>query len=35
MVRDVFEEVKLGFLLAGHIHENIYGCFGNLSKKLR
>jgi hypothetical protein len=35
MVKDVFEEVKLGFLLVDHTHEDIYGCFGNLSKQLR
>jgi len=34
-VRDVFEEVKLGFLIVGHTHEDIDGCFGYLSKKLR
>jgi len=33
--RDVFEEVKLGFLIVGHTHEDIYGCFGYLSKKLK
>jgi hypothetical protein len=31
----VFEEVKLGFLVVGHIHEDIDGCFGYLSKKLK
>jgi hypothetical protein len=35
MARDVFEEVKLGFLVVGHAHEDIDGCFGYLSKKLR
>jgi hypothetical protein len=35
MARDVFEEVKLGFLVVGHIHEDIDGCFGYLSKQLR
>ncbi len=35
MVRGVFEEVKLGFLVVGHTHEDIDGCFGYLSKKLR
>jgi hypothetical protein len=35
MARDVFEEVKLGFLIIGHTHENIDGYFGYLSKKLR
>jgi hypothetical protein len=33
--RDVFEEVKLGFLVVGHTHEDINGCFGYLSKKLK
>ncbi len=33
--RDVFEEVKLGFLVVGHTREDIDGCFGYLSKKLR
>jgi hypothetical protein len=33
--RDVFEKVKLGFLVIGHTHEDIDGCFGYLSKKLR
>jgi hypothetical protein len=31
----VFEEVKLGFLVVGHTHEDIDGCFDYLSKKLR
>jgi hypothetical protein len=35
MARDVFEEVKLGFLVVSHTHEDIDGCFGYLSKKLR
>jgi hypothetical protein len=35
MTRDVFEKVKLGFLVVGHTHEDIDGCFGCLSKKLR
>jgi hypothetical protein len=35
MTRDVFEKVKLGFLVVGHTHEDIDGCFGYLSKKLR
>jgi hypothetical protein len=34
IVRDVFEEVKLGFFVVGHTHEDIHGCFGYLSKKL-
>jgi hypothetical protein len=33
MVRDVFEEVKLGFLVVSHTHEDIDGCFSYLSKK--
>ncbi len=33
--REVFEEVRLGFLMVGHTHENIDGCFGYLSKKLK
>jgi len=33
--REVFEEVKLRFLMVGHVDENIDGCFGYLSKKLR
>ncbi len=35
MARDVFEEVKLGFIVVGHTHEDINGCFGYLSKKLK
>ncbi len=35
IARDVFEEVQLGFLVVGHTHEDIDGCFGYLSKKLR
>jgi len=35
MVRDVFEKVKLGFLVICHTHEDIDGCFSYLSKKLR
>jgi hypothetical protein len=34
MVIDVFEKVNLGFLIVGHTHEDIDGCFGYLSKKL-
>ncbi len=34
MARDVFEEVKLGFLVVGHTHEDIDGCFSYLLKKL-
>jgi hypothetical protein len=29
------DEVKLGFLVIGHTHEDINGCFGYLSKKLK
>jgi hypothetical protein len=35
MAREVFQEVKLGFLVVGYTHEDINGCFGYLSKKLR
>jgi CO dehydrogenase nickel-insertion accessory protein CooC1 len=35
MAREVFEEVKLRFLVVGHTHEDIDGCFGYLSKKLK
>ncbi len=35
MVREVFQEVKLRFLMVGHTHEDIDGCFGYLSKNLR
>jgi hypothetical protein len=35
IARDVSEEVKLGFLIVGHTHEDIDGCFGYLSKKLK
>ncbi len=35
MARDVFEEVKLRFIVVGHTHEDINGCFGYLSKKLK
>jgi hypothetical protein len=31
----VFKEVKLGFLVIGHTHGDINGCFGYFSKKLR
>jgi CO dehydrogenase nickel-insertion accessory protein CooC1 len=33
--RDVFEKVKLDFLIVGHTHEDIDGCFGYLSKMLK
>jgi len=33
--KDVFEEVKLGFFIIGHTHEDIDGYFGSLSKKLK
>jgi hypothetical protein len=33
-MRDVFEKVKSGFLVVGHTHEDINGCFGYLSKNL-
>jgi hypothetical protein len=32
---EVFEEAQLGFLLVGHMHNDIDGNFGYLSKKLR
>jgi hypothetical protein len=35
IAREVFEEVKLGFLVVGYTHEDIDGCFGYLSKKLK
>jgi len=35
IARYVFEEVKLGFYVVGHTHEDIDGCFGYLSKKLK
>jgi hypothetical protein len=35
MTRDVFKEIKLGFLVVGHTHEDIDGCFGYLPKKLK
>ncbi len=35
MVKDVFEEFKLGFLIVGHTDEDIDSYFGYLSKKLR
>ncbi len=33
-MREVLEEVKLGFLVVGHTHEDIDGCFRYLSKNL-
>jgi hypothetical protein len=33
--RDVFEKARLGFLVVGHTHKEIDGCFGYLSKKLK
>jgi hypothetical protein len=33
--REVFEEMKLGFLVVGNTHEDIEGYFGYLSKKLK
>jgi hypothetical protein len=35
IAREVFKEVKLRFLMVGHTHEDIDGCFGYLSKKLK
>jgi len=35
MAREVFEEVNLRFLVVGHTHEDIDGCFGYLSEKLK
>jgi hypothetical protein len=32
--REMFEKVKLGFFVVGHIHEDIDGCFWYLPKKL-
>jgi hypothetical protein len=34
MVMDVFE-IKLKFLIVGHTHEDIDGCFGYLPKMLK
>jgi hypothetical protein len=34
-IREVFEEVQLGFFIVGHTHEDIDGSFGYLSKKLK
>jgi hypothetical protein len=35
IVRDVFEKVKIGFLVIGHTHEDIDECFSYLSKMLK
>jgi hypothetical protein len=35
IIRKVFEEVQLGFLVVGHTHEDIDGSFGYLLKKLK
>jgi CO dehydrogenase nickel-insertion accessory protein CooC1 len=35
IAREVFKEVNLKFLVIGHTHEDIDGCFGYLSKKLK
>jgi len=35
IAKEVFEEVQLGFLVVGHMHEDIDGNFGYLLKKLR
>jgi len=35
IARDVFKEVKLGFFVVGHTYEDMHGCFGYLSKKLK
>ncbi len=35
IAREVFKEVRLRFLMVGHTHEDIDGCFGYLSKKLK
>jgi hypothetical protein len=34
-MKEVFEEVQLGFLVVGHMYEDIFGNFGYLSKKLK
>jgi hypothetical protein len=34
-MNEVFEEVHLRFLVVGHMHEDIDGNFGYLSKKLK
>jgi hypothetical protein len=35
IAREVFKEVKFGFLVVGHTHDDIDNCFGYLSKKLK
>jgi hypothetical protein len=35
MVKVMFEKVKLRFLMANHTHEDIDGCFGYLSRRLK
>ncbi len=35
IVKEVFEEVQLGFLVVGNTHEDIDGNFGYCSKKLK
>jgi flavorubredoxin len=34
-INEVFEKAQLRFLVVGHTHEDIDGCFRYLSKKLR
>jgi hypothetical protein len=34
MAREMFKNFKLGFLVIGHTHEDIDGCFGYFPKKL-
>jgi hypothetical protein len=34
-MKEIFEEVQLGFLVVGHMHEDIDKKFGYLSKKLK
>jgi hypothetical protein len=31
-MKEIFEEVQLGFLVVGHMHEDIDGNFGYLSR---
>ncbi len=35
ITREMCKEFKLGFHVGGHTHEDIDGCFGCLSKKLK